>query len=616
MGKSMVIVLATAAVLAVVAAGGLFLGLYYANQGKPDPAEEARQNAERGAALLKEQKYDEAIKCLTAAIRYDQRDPATLHNRGLAYAGKGDYERAIDDYNNAIRLKPNEAEYFTHRAEAYRATQQYDKALIDFTQALKEDDDYVPAFRGRGAVYLAQKKYKEAAQEYREALKRDEHDPVTLTELARAEYHLDDLAGARAHLDAALDLDSNYAPAYMLRGLVYAAQRDYDRALANFNEKIRLADDAEARYRRGEAHLQKGDKGKAFDDFAAAIRLDKGHGPARVARGKLHVEAKKYKEAVADFSVALASVPTEDLFYRRGLAYLETGEYSEAVGDFTKALEMNPRSSETPERPATAEEARRAAAEYDQRALAHLRARSLDKAQLDADQAVELAPKNLLCPSDRAALVTYLYNRAAILIKQQVRELHKRAEKDLDAALTLDPANIRAINTLGELHFSQQEYEKAVEDYDRAIALNEKDAPSWNHRGLAYQNQYDFQQALADFKKAIELDPNYAEALNNCAWLMATCQNRKLYVELHDQAEALARKAVDVDGRKTARYMSTLAAACAARLKFEEARKWEESARDKTLPNSYNPEEMVKSQKRLEHYGKNLPWIDTPDAYN
>ena len=39
MGKSMVIVLATAAVLAVVAAGGLFLGLYYANQGKPDPAE-------------------------------------------------------------------------------------------------------------------------------------------------------------------------------------------------------------------------------------------------------------------------------------------------------------------------------------------------------------------------------------------------------------------------------------------------------------------------------------------------------------------------------------------------------------------------------------------------
>jgi tetratricopeptide (TPR) repeat protein len=615
MGKSMVIVLATAAVLAVVAAGGLFLGLYYANQGKPDPAEEAKKNAERGLAALKEKDYAEAVKHLTAAIRYDPNDAALLHSRGLAHAGRGDYEKAIDDYNNAIRLKRNEAAYFTDRAEAYRATQQYDKALTDFTQALKEDDDYVPAFRGRGAVYLAQKKYADAAREYGEALKRDEHDPATLTELARAEYHLDDLAGAKAHLDAALDLDSSYAPAYMLRGLVYAALRDYDRALANFNEKIRLADDAEARYRRGEAHLQKGDKGKAFDDFTAAIKLDKGHGPARVARGKLHFEAKKYKEAVADFSVALASIPTEDLFYRRGLAYLEAAEYSEAVGDFTKALEMNPRSSETPERPATADEARRAAAEYDQRALAHLRARSVDKAQQDADQAVELAPKNLLCPSDRSALVTYLYNRAAILIRQG-RELHKKAEKDLDAALTLDPTNIRALNTLGELHFSQHEYEKAVEDYDRAIALNEKDAPSWNHRGLAYQNQYDFHQALADFQKAIKLDPNYAEALNNCAWLMATCRKRELYVELHDQAEALARKAVEVDGDKTARYRSTLAAACAARLKFEEAREWEQKAREPTLPNKYDAAELVKSQKRLEHYGKNLPWIDTPDAYD
>jgi tetratricopeptide (TPR) repeat protein len=615
MGKSMGIVLATAGVLAVVAAGGLVVGLYYANPGKTDPAEEARQNAERGLALLEEKRYDEAAKALTAAIRYNPNDEKLLHSRGLAYVGAGDYERGVEDFNSALRIKPHDAEYITDRAEAYRVTKQYDKALSDYTLALTEDGDHVPAFRGRGAVYLAQKKYADAAREYGEALKRDEHDPATLTELARAEYFQDDLAGAKAHLDAALALDSNFAAAYMLRGLVYAAQRDYDRALADFNEKVRLADDAEARYRRGDVHLHRGDKEKAAADFNRSIDLDKNHGPARVARGKLHFDAKRFKDAVADFSVGLAVVPTEDLFYRRGQAYLETSEYNDAVNDFTKALEMNPRTSETPERPATADDLRRAAAEYDRRALAYLRARSLDKAQQDADQAVEVAPKYFLLPSDRAALVTYLYNRAAVLIRQG-RTLHKRAEQDLDAALVIDPTNIRALNTLGELHFSQEEYDKAVTDYDRAIALNDKDAPSWNHRGLAHQNLFDFREALADFDKAIELDPNYAEALNNSAWLMATCQNRKLYLEWHQDAEKRARKAVELDGGKTARYLSTLAAACAARLKFEEADEWERKAQDKSLPNRYTEEELVKSQKRREHYGRKLPWEDKEGAYN
>jgi tetratricopeptide (TPR) repeat protein len=617
MGKSIFVALAAAVALAVIAAGGLVVGLYYANQGKRDTAEEARENAERGAALLKEKDYGEAIKCLTAAIRYDPNDPVTLHHRGLAYAGKGDYEKAIDDFNSAIRLKPTEAEYFTHRAEAYQATQQYDKALTDFTQALEQDADYVPAFRGRGAVYLEQKKYAEAAREYGEALKRDDHDPSILTELARAEYHLRDLPGAKAHLDAALDLDANYAEAYMLRGLVYAGQQKYDRALADFGDKIRLADDAEARYQRGDAHLHRGDKEKALADFTAATRLDKRHGPAHAARGRLYFEAKKYKESAADFGVALAVIPTEELFYLRGLAYLETGEYSEAAGDFTKALDMNPLSSATEEHPATLDDTRRAAETHNQRALANLRARNVNQALQDANLALDLAPKNFLRPADRAAVVAYLNNRAAIFIKEG-REQHDKAEKDLDAALALDPANVRAINTLGELHYSQGEYEKAVADYDRAIALNEKDAPSWNHRGLAYQKLRglaDYQHALGDFRKAIELDPNYAEALNNCAWLLATCERKEIY-GMREEAVPLAQKALKLDGNKTARYMSTLAAAYAAQLQFEQARTWEQNARNPALPNSYDREELVKSQKRLESYGRRQAWEDKPGAYD
>src|SRR5439155_17525669 len=72
-------------------------------------------------------------------------------------------------------------------------------------------------------------------------------------------------------------------------------------------------------------------------------------------------------------------------------------------------------------------------------------------------------------------------------------------------------------------------------------------AEPWQTRGDAHAALGQWDKAVADYAKAIELNPA-ASALNNLAWLLATCaeatlRNPKRAVELAREAVALAPQA-------------------------------------------------------------------------
>ncbi|MCX5712933.1 MAG: tetratricopeptide repeat protein [Candidatus Omnitrophica bacterium] len=65
-------------------------------------------------------------------------------------------------------------------------------------------------------------------------------------------------------------------------------------------------------------------------------------GEKYISRGNAYSELGNYKQAIKDYSKAIAHNPKYALPYlNRGLAYYKLGKYKDAIKDFDKAIELN-----------------------------------------------------------------------------------------------------------------------------------------------------------------------------------------------------------------------------------------------------------------------------------
>jgi tetratricopeptide (TPR) repeat protein len=89
------------------------------------------------------------------------------------------------------------------------------------------------------------------------------------------------------------------------RGLAYEANGDHDRAIADYDETLRLdSEDPVAFYNRGIAYENKHDYDHAID-YSKAIRLDPEYAEAYLVRGISYENKRELEKALADFRVAL-----------------------------------------------------------------------------------------------------------------------------------------------------------------------------------------------------------------------------------------------------------------------------------------------------------------------
>jgi tetratricopeptide (TPR) repeat protein len=180
------------------------------------------------------------------------------------------------------------------------------------------------------------------------------------------------------------------AKAFIERGNALYAKKDYDKAIADFSEAIRLDPKlAEAYGRRAHAYQAKGDDDKAIADATTALELD----------SKLF-----------------------DGYYSRGFAYLHKGDNDKAIADFTKAVELKPHSPRA----------------LVGRGNAYVGKGRTDLAILDYTEAIRLNPK----------LVVAYRKRSAAYAKQGKRAL---ARADRETADQLDAEKVAAGGTLPEV---------------------------------------------------------------------------------------------------------------------------------------------------------------------
>ena len=96
------------------------------------------------------------------------------------------------------------------------------------------------------------------------------------------------------------------------RGLSYAKNGEYDRAIIDFTQAIRIAPQAKFLTNRGNAWQSKGDLGHAIADYDRAIRIDPTDADAGNNRGTAWRGKGDIDRAMADYREALRIKPKFD----------------------------------------------------------------------------------------------------------------------------------------------------------------------------------------------------------------------------------------------------------------------------------------------------------------
>src|SRR5262249_25818350 len=104
--------------------------------------------------------------------------------------------------------------------------------------------------------------------------------------------------------------DPQYPTAYTSRGLAYAAKREYDRAITDYDQAIRLnPTNVQAYHNRGVAYYEKNAYDRAIADFDEAIRLNPKSSSVYTSRGHAYYAKGAYDRAIEDYDQAILLEP-------------------------------------------------------------------------------------------------------------------------------------------------------------------------------------------------------------------------------------------------------------------------------------------------------------------
>jgi tetratricopeptide (TPR) repeat protein len=200
--------------------------------------------------------------------------------------------------------------------------------------------------------------------------------------------------------------------------------------------------------------------------------------------------------------------------------------------------------------------------------------------------------------------VAHQYLGEALLQQGRYRE----AEEQFLAALTIRPGYPDAKANYALTLAREGKLDEAAQRLSSLLNESPSDANLHFNLAVVFQQKGDVHSAVSHYGDAIRIDPNYSDALNNLAWILATNPNPEL--RNGEQAVQLATRACNLTHFKKPIYIGTLAAAQAERGLFSDAI---ETARKavSVAEQTGQTEFASKNQELLQIYSRHQPFRES-----
>jgi len=253
------------------------------------------------------------LGAVSQLMTMQNRQAPIYHYLGLCKLKTADYAGALAEFDRALALTPNDPTYWVNRGLAQQRLGHKNAALSDFQRALALDPENSHAAHNLSLL-----------------------DPGSQRTVAA--------------YDRIIDQNSNFAPAYVNRGLAKFEQGNFAGALADFDRAVTLGQrDYEIYVNRALAKARLKDYPGAIKDFGRAIGIEPHLAKGYAGRGNVYLQLKNFGSAIEDYDLAIAIDPTEaHFYYNRGLAHHQQKQSAQACADWQKAVQFGATNAKQP----------------------------------------------------------------------------------------------------------------------------------------------------------------------------------------------------------------------------------------------------------------------------
>jgi tetratricopeptide (TPR) repeat protein len=315
--------------------------------------------------------------------------------------------------------------------------------------------------------------------------------------------------------DRSIQLHSDNAEAYMLRGVALVNLTHYEKSLISLHKAIQLKPDLPQSHRLiGQVLIQLGQYEKSLINLEKAIQLNPNDDEAHRLMGVTLVKLGHYKKSLVSFDKVIQLNPDDDETYiLRGISFIYLGKYEEALVDSDTAIKLNLDHSQY----------------HSLRGVALVKLDRYQEAITSLDKAIQFESNDSQSHKFKGISLFYLshYQEALISIDKSIDlnpddieshtfkghillnlERYQEAINSSNKAIEISPNNVQASALKGNVLFSLTQYKEAINSCNEAISIQSSDSNAWNVKALCLSLIFDYLQAVAAIDRAIELEDN------------------------------------------------------------------------------------------------------------
>lgn len=273
----------------------------------------------------------------------------SLYKEASRLIDSAKYEQALPLLKKAIKEKPNYWEAFNRSAYARIRLNDYKDALKDLDKAEKISPMNFESLKLRGITLYLSDKYKEAKVAIDTAiyvlLAEKLDDAEILYYRALLMFKGKSYKSALETCELALDVKPNYIEVIQLKGEIRFVRREYNHAVKELNEAIKLMTESNRNYYayklRAKSKFEIGDYKGAVTDWDAYLDGVPGEEEALVSRGAAKINKNDNSGAISDLDQAIKINPKNPVSYcYRGVAKGGNRQYVEALKDLDYSIKL------------------------------------------------------------------------------------------------------------------------------------------------------------------------------------------------------------------------------------------------------------------------------------